>query len=449
MDREQKRVLFASSISFIVVILDTSIVNVALLGVAISLHTGVSGLQWITNAYTLVFAVLLLSGGALGDQQGIKRVYGWGLWIFTLSSALCGLSHGLLMLTLARATQGIGAALLVPCSLALLNKACPEAEDKAEALGIWAACGGTALAAGPLIGGFLITAFGWRSIFLVNVPIGFFGVWLASRIQPDVQKNQTAFLDLPGQITAIISLTALIATLIQGPHWGWRSAYTISGILLGVAAASCFFAIEIRSANPMLPLAFFRSPPFTAASIAALVNMLVFFGPLFVLSLYFQGIRGLSPLDTGLAFLPMTVAVPCANLVCSWLKRYGPRWPVITGFLSFSLGFLGFCIFTTKLSYPLLIPPLALIGFGGGLGPPAISASLMGSVQQERSGIASGILNTARQIGECLGVAIFGSLVGAQSHFQAGMNVTLYVSVAISTAAALLWFVALPSDKPR
>jgi len=296
----QRRVLAATALSYVVVILDTSIVNVALERIAEAFTTGVAGLQWVVNAYILSFASLLLTGGALGDRLGARNVYLAGLVVFTLASALCGAASGLPMLTAARVLQGIGAAMLVPCSLSLINNAYPDPGQRAAAIGLWAGFGGVALAAGPLVGGVLIHLLGWRGIFLINVPVGAVGVWLTTRIERDAGVTLGRHLDLAGQAAAIVALGLLIAPLIEGPVLGWRSPLVLGGFAGSLLAWAAFLRLETSRAQPILPLTFFKDRVFSASALVSAVAALTFYGLIFVLSLYLQRIRGLSPLQTGL-----------------------------------------------------------------------------------------------------------------------------------------------------
>ncbi|HEY4373886.1 MAG TPA: MFS transporter [Burkholderiales bacterium] len=436
-------VLAATSISYIVVILDTSIVNVALQRVGSSLGTGVAGLQWIVNAYTLVFASLLLSGGALGDRFAARWVYFTGLALFTFASVCCGLAPGLGSLVAARALQGAGAALLVPCSLKLLSQAYPDDGERAGAIGVWAGWGGTALAGGPLAGGVLIDMFGWRSIFLVNLPIGLLGLWLTLRIPlAEAGKGGATArrLDLSGQVAAIVALAALVAVLIEGPQAGWGAPAILGGALLSVAAGTAFIAIEARRAAPMLPLDMFRNPAFSAAALVALVGTLTVFGLIFVFSLYFQQQRGYSPLVTGLAFLPLTAVVTAGNMVSGRLTRAcGAFWPVLGGLLCCAAGFAGMLPAGEHTPYWLLALPMLAIGLGGGLLTPAATAALMAAADRSRAGIASGVLNTARQIGAALGVALFGAMLAGLHPFMDGMRAALASATVLALAAALVW----------
>ncbi|QAU23215.1 DHA2 family efflux MFS transporter permease subunit [Dyella sp. M7H15-1] len=442
-----RRVLAATSISYIVVILDTSIVNVALERIAHGLSTDIAGLQWVVNAYTLAFASLLLSGGTLGDRWGARNVYLAGLAVFTLASALCGIAPSLAILTVARVLQGVGAAMLVPCSLTLLNHAYPDPGERTHAIGVWAGCGGAALAAGPLVGGFLIDLFGWRSIFLANIPIGALGIWMTSRIPRDDEKaNHTHHLDLSGQITAILALGTLVAVLIEGPALGWDSPAVLIGIAICIVAWLAFLTIEARRAQPMLPLSFFRNGVFAGSTIVAMATTLTFFGLIFVFSLYFQQVREYSPLRTGLAFLPLTAVVTGGNMVSGrWAKARGPRWPVLVGLGCLVIGFLGMVPSTPASPYWLVGLPMLAIGLGGGLITPAATAALMGTVEKSRAGIAAGVLNSARQTGAALGVAIFGTLIATLHPFEVGMRTALQTAAALSFLSALVWWHATPS----
>ncbi|MBP1038411.1 MFS transporter [Serratia fonticola] len=322
---QQARVLLATSLSYVIVILDTSIVNVALEPISASFQTGVSGLQWVVNAYTLTFACLLLTGGTLGDRMGAKRIYLAGLLVFSAASALCGLAPTLMVLVIARVLQGIGAAMLVPCSLTLINGAYTNTDERASAIGKWAGFGGIAMAAGPLVGGVLIHLLGWRSIFLVNVPLALLGAWLTTRIRSEeVAIHSTRHLDGAGQMLAIVALASSVAVLIESAELGWSSRWIAAGVLGSTVAWALFVVTEAKSREPMLPLRFFKSAVFSTAALVSMISALVFYGLFFLLSLYFQTIRGWGALQTGLAFLPLTVFVTIGSFLSGALgKRYG------------------------------------------------------------------------------------------------------------------------------
>ncbi len=437
--KDQRLILAAASVSYIVVILDTSIVNVALKRIGADLSTDVAGLQWIVNAYTLSFASLLLTGGALGDRWGIKRVYVLGLALFTLASALCGFAPTFAHLLGGRALQGVGAALLVPCSLALLHHAYPDFVARSKAIALWAGCGGVALAAGPLVGGVLIDVFDWRSIFLVNIPIGLVGIGLAFCSTEVQEKKSRRQLDLLGQAAAIVALCALVATLIESPSYGWSSPAIMTGSIVAAVAAALFLTVEARRREPMLPLYFFHNPTFSALTFISVVGMLCFFGMIFVFNLYFQQERAYSPIETGIALLPLTVAVSGGNVLSGRLtKSWGPKSLIVAGSLIQIAGFLGMLATDARTAYPILAFPLAAIGLGAGLRTPASATALMATVDKPHSGIASAILNSSRQVGVAMGVAIFGALIAEPHGMFGGMTICLWLTVAMTSLAALV-----------
>ena len=440
----QRRVLAATSISYVVVLLDTSIVNVALDRIAMGLGTHIAGLQWVVSAYTLAFASLLLTGGALGDRWGARNVYLAGLLVFTLASAACGFAPGLPLLIAARVLQGVGAAMLVPCSLKLINVAFPDPEQRARAIGVWIGLGGVAMAAGPLVGGALIQLFDWRSIFLVNVPIGIAGLGMTWRIARDRGSAQGARLDHAGQAAAIVALGTLIGVLIEGHILGWRSPFVLAGIAISAASWVAFFVVESRSAHPMLPLHFFRNRVFAASTIASTASAFVFYGLFFVTSLYYQQERGNSPLWAGLAFLPMTATVAIASIVSSRVVRAcGTRGSMCLAFGLYAAGALGMLGTRPSSPYWLGIAPMLAIGLASGFISPAATAPAMGTVERQRAGIAAAVLNAARQAGAAIGVAIFGTLVAGSHPFEIGMHAALWTAAVVSLMAAWAWWLAL------
>jgi len=393
-----------------------------------------------------------LTGGALGDRLGAKNVYFAGLAVFTLASALCGLAPNLAALTGARVLQGIGASMLVPCSLMLINRAYADPGERGRAIGLWAACGGAAMAGGPLIGGILIHAFGWRSIFLANLPIGLIGLWLTSRVTSNEQVERvdhapaTRHLDLAGQATAILALGILIAVLIEGHSFGWGSPWILSGIALSMLAAGSFFAIESKRSQPMLLLSLFSNRIFSGAAFVSMISAMTFYGLIFTLSLYFQQVRAYSPLLTGLAFLPLTALVTAGSMSAARIVRmFGPRRPICVALGIYTMGFLGMLISTDTSPYWLIALPMPAIGFFAGLITPMATRSLMDTVDKNRAGIAAGVLNSARQTGAALGVAVFGAMLTTPDQFERGMHTAMAMAAAVSLAAALVWWFASKS----
>ncbi|SMG50571.1 MFS transporter [Paraburkholderia susongensis] len=442
---QQRSVLLATSLSYVVVILDTSIVNVALGPISMSLAGGMSGLQWVVNAYTLTFASLLLSGGTLGDRLGARNVYIAGLAVFTGASALCGAASSLAALIGARVLQGVGAALLVPASLALINRACPHPQERAAAFGVWAGLGGLAMAAGPLIGGVLIGLAGWRSIFLLNVPVCLIGIVLARRVEIQAGARSAAApgFDIAGQIAAIATLALLNITVIGLPAYGWFAPPIAAGCAATLVAGCVFVAIETKRAQPMLPFGLFRHSGFSCAILVSMVSAFTFYGLMFDLSLYFQHQLGYSPMRTGLAFLPLTIVVPIGSFLSkravTWL---GPRSLVGAACVLAALGFAGLWAIVSRFSAVPFAFALPAIGLAASLITPVATTTLMASVESVRSGIAAGVLNAARQTGAVLGVTVSGSMIAMRHSIVDGMRSGLLLAGALSFAAGMAWWFA-------
>jgi MFS transporter, DHA2 family, methylenomycin A resistance protein len=429
--------LLAMSLGYGVVQLDVTIVNTALDRIGASLGGGVVGLQWIVNAYTIAFAAFILTAGALGDRIGAKRVFMAGFAIFTTASLACALAPNAIVLIAARAVQGLGAAVLVPNSLALLNHAYHDQRERGRAVGIWAAGASLALTAGPLAGGGLIALVGWRSIFLVNLPIGAAGLWLSWRYATETTRNRQREVDLPGQILAIATLGCLAGSIIEGGALGLRNAYVITGLVASLLLALLFVAQERRSAHPMLPLSLFAHRLFALTSLVGLLVNVAFYGLIFVFSLYFQRVHGLSPLATGLAFLPMMGMVLPANLVAARIsERIGAPVAIAGGAVLSALGCLMLLGIAPGTPYLATVAQLLVIGGGLGLLVPPLTATLLGSVEKSRSGIAAGVLNATRQSGSVLGVALFGALIGRPDAFMRGAHLALVISAALLLIAA-------------
>src|SRR6266581_3405375 len=405
--------LAAMSLGYGVVQLDITIVNTALNAIGTSLGGGVAELQWVVSAYTIAFAAFILTAGALGDRIGAKRIFMAGFAIFTAASVGCALAANAAILIAARGVQGLGAAILVPNSLALLSHAYPDEKQRGRAVGIWAAGASLALISGPLIGGGLIALVGWRSIFLVNLPIGLAGLWLSWRYATETTRYQQREIDLPGQIAAIAALGCLAGAIIEGGTLGWRNAFVIAGFAASAVLAVLFVLRELRAPQPMLPLSLFKHRLFALTSLVGLLVNVAFYGLIFVFSLYFQRLNGLSPFATGLAFLPMMAAVLPVNLAAAHLaERIGAPATIAGGAAAAALGCLALLGLEPGTSYWEIGAQLTIIGAGLGLLVPPLTSTLLGSVEKSRSGIATGVLNSTRQTGSVLGVALFGSLAG-------------------------------------
>jgi MFS transporter, DHA2 family, methylenomycin A resistance protein len=439
--RESSLTLAAMSLGYAVVQLDVTIVNTALSVIGSSLGGGVSELQWVVNAYTIAFAAFILTAGALGDRIGAKHVFMAGFSIFTAASLACALSSNAASLIAARLVQGLGAAILVPNSLALLNHAYADEKARGRAVGIWAAGASVALTAGPFVGGALIALVGWRAIFLVNLPIGLVGLWLTWRYASETTRLKQREIDLPGQAAVVLALGAFAGALIEGGARGWSDGVVIAAASVALAVGALFIWREARATQPMLPLSLFTHRMFALTSLVGLLGNIAFYGLIF-LSLYFQRINGLSPFVTGLVFVPMLGAVLPVNLLAPRVaERVGARATIALGALIAACGSLGMLnVGPGTSNWALLIQTIAL-GAGLGLLVPPLTSTLLASVEKSRSGIAAGILNATRQTGSVLGVALFGSLVGHAGAFVAGLHASLLISAfVLLAAAAAIWF---------
>jgi DHA2 family methylenomycin A resistance protein-like MFS transporter len=437
--------LAAMSLGYVVVQLDVTIVNVAINNIGASFGGSLADLQWIVNAYTITFAAFILTAGALGDRLGAKRVFVCGFVIFVLASLACAIAPALWVLILARLCQGIGAAILVPNSLALLNHAYPDENERHWAVGIWAAGASFSLTAGPLAGGALIALVGWRSIFLINLPIGLIGIWLTSRYADETTRSSARTLDLPGQTVAVLALGSLAAAMIEGGQRGWTDEWVLAGFVIFAGLAALFLAVESRSNRPMLPLALFRKPAFSVTSLTGLLVNIGGYGLIFVFSLYFQRLNQLSPLWTGLAFAPMMAAVLVTNLVAARVvAAIGARLTIAAGLALTAASCIGLLWIEQGTHYAALGAQFVGLGAGLGLLVPPLTATLLGSVAKECSGVASGVLNAMRQTGSVLGVALFGSLLAGAAGFIGGLRIALWIAATLALCALGAVMIGVP-----
>jgi MFS transporter, DHA2 family, methylenomycin A resistance protein len=447
-------IIAASSFAFAIIQLDVTIVNVALPRIGQDLGASLAELQWVVDAYTLGFAVLLLSAGVVVDRLGAKRVFCAGFVGFAVASLACGLAPGPGFLNATRVIQGIGAALLVPSSLAVLNDAC--AHDwrlRARAIGIWTAAGGVAIAAGPVAGGLLLTWLGWRSIFFVNLPICAFGLILTLRCVPPPQydKKKHHSFDLAGQALAIVALTALISAVIEARPFGLAHPVVVAGGLLALAGTAGFIAVEARTVSPMLPLHLFRLPGFTPAVVFGVLVNCAYYGIIFVLSLYLQKTMGYSTVQAGLAFLPLTGTFIASNIASGWMVgRTGSRPPMVLGALIGAVGYLLLHRLDGQATFIEMLPAFVLIPVGMGLAVPAMTTSILSSVDRARSGTASAVLNAARQVGGAIGVAAFGALVSEVTAGQivSGLKIAALSAAGLLIIATIVALAVRPGSKP-
>jgi DHA2 family methylenomycin A resistance protein-like MFS transporter len=432
--------MLATCLGFLLVQLDVTIVNVALPTMGAELHAEISGLQWVVDAYAIAFASLLLSAGSLGDRIGSRRVLASGFALFIAASAGCGLAPNAAILIAARAAQGVGAALMVPSSLALLTHACGQDQKlRGHAVAWWTAAGSVGLAAGPIAGGALIHAFGWRSIFFVNLPLGLAAIWLTLNFVEETRRDsRRRGFDLLGQVLGIVTLAALTGAVIEAGENGARPVLLAGLVALALAAGAGFIATEKHGADPMLPLRLFGNARFSSTILIGLVINFTLYGFLFVLSLYFQHARGYSPEQTGLAFLPLSVAVGFANLFAGWLMtKTGPRPPMVWGLVAGALGFVLLAGLGAQTAYAWLLPGLLLISCGVGTAVPAMTTALLSTVEKTEAGIASGALNTIRQAGGAIGVAAFGVIGGHSEASIGGLHATFWIGALLLVGGAV------------
>ncbi|PMS22193.1 MFS transporter [Trinickia dabaoshanensis] len=453
------RVLLTVSVAFVVTQLDVTIVNIALPSIGSRLHAPVSVLQWIVDAYTLAFAVLMLSAGVLGDRFGARRLFASGLGLFAIASVACGLAPNALALVAARAIQGVSAAAMLPNSLALLNQACRhDPHLRARAVGLWTASGAISIAAGPVLGGILIATWGWRSIFLVNLPICLAGLaatyaWIPRREEQAAHAPRTSIgVDLPGQVIAIVALTAFTAAVIEMRPLGASHPLIVGALIGSVLAGIAFVAVEARSGAPMVPLALLRDKTFSAAVAFGICVNMAYYGTVFVLSLFLQRVRAETPLQAGLAFLPLTGGFLLSNVASGWVvARYGPRRPMMIGAVVGALGYA--LLHFTQAGTPLvaMLLPFLLIPAGMGLAVPAMTTAVLASVEPKRAGTASALLNTARQAGGAVGVAAFGALASGAgtAPVVSGMRISAAVAAALLFAGLLLATLVHPEAHTR
>jgi EmrB/QacA subfamily drug resistance transporter len=440
------------SLALFMAMLDNLVVITALPSIRKALGASVSDLEWTVNAYTLAFAVLMMTGAALGDRFGRKRVFILGVGLFTLGSAFSALSSTTIQLELARATQGIGAAFLTPLTLTILSRAFP-AEQRAMVIGLWSGVAGLGLAIGPLVGGAVVNGLPWSTIFWLNVPIGAVVIVLAmTRLEESWGDRQP--LDLPGLILAGSGLLGITFGLIRGNALGWTSATIMGSLAAGVVLLAVFLAWERRTPTPMLNLSLFRSAGFSAANASGFMMSAGMFGSIFFLTLYVQQVLGASPLEAGLRTMPWTgtimIVAPIAGVLAG---RIGPRWIVVTGLVLQALALFWIAgIATATTPYNSLLLPFIVGGIGMGLSYAPLAEAVMSTVRQNQQGQASGAHNSIRELGGVFGVAVLGAIfqhvVTTPALFMDGFRAALYAGVVIVLAGAVAG-IALPRTQPE
>ncbi len=445
--------LAAVAFALFMIMLDNTVVNVALPSIErdLGLSHRLSALEWVVSGYALSFAVLMLTGGKLADMFGRRRIFVLGLLVFTLSSLACGLATGPESLIVARVVQGVGAALMLPATLSIIQATFPP-KERGTALGIWAGVSALALAIGPLVGGLITEHIGWNWIFYVNVPVGIVGIaaaYLVIRESKDTSREQR--LDAPGLITSGVGFFAIVFALIESSRYGWTSP-TILGLFgLAIVGLAAFVVVELKQRLPMFDLGLFRNPTFVGANVVALLVTLAMFGVFFYISLYMQDIRHFSAVKAGATFLPMTLLIIfIAPFAGRFSDRLGSRGLMTAGMTMTGISLLLFAQLEPLSSFWTMLPGLVLGGAGMALVMTPMTAAAMSAVPTDKAGVGSGMLNTFRQVGGALGIAVMGAVLSSREAsqlqagatkveaFMSGLHEALYLGAGVAFGAALV-----------
>jgi EmrB/QacA subfamily drug resistance transporter len=413
-DRRRLTILAICCMSLLIVGLDITIVNVALPSIRRELHASLSGLQWTIDAYVIVLASLLLLSGSTADRLGRRRIFQVGLLVFVAASLLCSLAPTLGWLIAARALQGVGGSMLNPVAMSIITNVFTEPRERARAIGAWGAVVGISLALGPIVGGALTDAVSWRAIFWINVPIGLAAVVLTALFVPESRAARPRRLDPVGQVLVIAALGSLTYAIIEAPNAGWTSAQTLGTFAVSLLALAGLAFYEPRRSDPLIELRFFRSAPFSGATLIAISAFAGFSGFLLMNTLYLQDVRGYSALNAGLCTLPMALAA----LVCSPLSgrvvgSRGPRVPLFIAGSCMAASALVLTQLTASTPLTLLLAVYALFGVGFGWVNPPITYTAVSGMPNNQAGVAAAVASTSRQVGQALGVAVIGSILGA------------------------------------
>jgi EmrB/QacA subfamily drug resistance transporter len=442
--------LAAVAFGLFMIMLDNTVVNVALPSIGKDLNISISELEWIVTGYALVFAALLITGGKLADMFGRRKIFIIGLAVFSLSSLACGLAPNAGFLIGARMVQGIGAALMNPATLSIITATFPP-RQRGQAIGIWAGVSALALAIGPLVGGLIVDNIGWNWIFFVNVPVGIVGIVVSVLVikeSRDTSHEQS--IDLPGLVTSGLALFALSYALIEGNAKGWASAEILGLFVAAAVLLAAFIVLESRQRLPMLDLSLFKINSFVGANIVALLVSLGMFGVFFFVSLYVQNILGYSPTKAGAVFLPMTLLIILiAPVAGKQSDRIGGRWLMGGGMTLLGISLLLYQRVGLHTGFWTLLPSMILGGVGMALVMSPMTSVAMGSVPTDKAGVGSGVLNSFRQVGGALGIAVMGAIVASYAHaapsspegkqqFVDGLHAALLVSAGITFAAAVV-----------
>ncbi|TWJ14642.1 EmrB/QacA subfamily drug resistance transporter [Stackebrandtia albiflava] len=429
-------------------IINISIVNVALPAMQTALGTDLAGLQWVINAFAICLSALTLTGGALGDRYGRKRIFLLGVALFIAGSVACGLADGLATLIVGRVVQGLGAAMLIPGSLSILAQTFTDPAERARRIGVWAAVSAVGLAAGPVIGGVLIDAYGWPAIFWVGVPIGVLGFVGVVLVVPESSDPAHTSLDPVGQLLGVAALAALSYGLIRLGETGLSDPLTSGTLAVSILLLVVFVIVEWRSPAPMLPVRMFADRHFMVMNAASAALGFAPYAIYAFLSLFMQQVQDLSATEAGLAFLPMAAATGVVAPYAGRLTgRYGPKPALIAGYAMSTVGVSALVFLDADTPYWIAGPMYLLIGLGIGLSMTPTTTAAVTAVPRERSGIAAATVNTTRQTGMALGVAMLGAIVAAADDFQTGLHAAALVAGVVSLLALVL-ILATASPRP-
>src|SRR5215470_7219561 len=449
--------LVAVSLATFMTYLDNNVINVAIPTIQRSLHLSIASLEWVVSSYILVFAGLLLAGGRVADLYGRRRLFLIGLSVFTLASLAAGLAGSSGVLIGARLLQGLGAAILVPTTLAVIVATFDDGAERARAIGAWAAIGALALACGPLIGGFISQHLHWGWIFFINVPIGVITFVVAVLAMGESRTPAAARrLDLPGLVTSAVALSSLTYALIEGHDRGWTSALILGAFALSAVAAAAFVVTESRTGQPMVDLTLFRSRVFTGGTTVMMLWAFGIFGIYFFTSIYLQDILGFSPTEAGLAFVPMALCLAAAAGVAGPVyARLGAHRTVALGMAVMAVGLYLFSVLGADATFASLMPGFVLFGAGAGLMQVPLTNAVLHGQPPERSGIASALINATREVAGLFGITVIGAILRARqgealrhgtapgNAFLDGYHAGLMVTVVLVAAGAVISFLAL------
>ena len=428
-----------------ILMLDIAVVNTALSAIAADLDTGLHGLQWVVDAYTLALATVVLTAGSLADRYGRRLVFAIGLVVFTVMSAVCAAAASIEMLDAARAVQGLGAAAMFATSLALLADAFPDARARAGALAAYGATIGASFAIGPAVGGALTSGLGWRWVFLVNLPIGVLCLYIAVAKVRESRESHARPVDKLGLVTLTGGLFLLVLGLLRGNELGWGSTTILAELAGAAVLLTAFVIVQARGRMPMLPLSLFRSGTFTGAQVTAFAISASFFAVFLYATIYMQHVLGLSAIEAGLVYLPSTMTILFVSAATAQLaEKVHPGALISLGLLLVAAGMALLSTLGVDSSWTAVLPGTIVAGIGTGLFNPSVTAVALGSVPAEQSGLAAGVNDTFRQAGIAVGVAALGALIpqdvlagGSATEYVDGLQTAMLAGAALAAAGAI------------